>query len=159
MPARGENLAVMLVSQLTRLLSVPPGDLVYHLVVLFALWAVLLLALGQGRRAGWHGPALRVTIAAIGLLILRGLSVIVALAASAGTANSAWLMPPLERFISVAGLGLLAWAFLPWMDDYPQAGLVLVVVNTVGSVILYAVLAQQWYRDSQTAQMTFTATP
>lgn len=149
----------MIVSQLTRLLSAPPGDLVYHLVVLFALWAVLLLALGQGRRTDWRGTALRVTIAAIGLLVLRGLSVILALAASAGAANPMWLMPPLERFVSVASLGLLAWAFLHWMDDYPQAGLVLVVVNTLGSVILYAVLAQQWYRDSQTVKVFYNATP
>jgi hypothetical protein len=148
----------MFVTQLTRLLSVPPGDLVYHLVVLFAMWAALLLALGQGRRAGWHGAALRATITLIGLLILRGISVAVALAAAGGAVNPAWVMPPLERWASVASLGLLAWAFLHWMDDYPQAGLVLVVVNTIGSVILYALFAPQWQRDAQSIEMFYSAT-
>ena len=138
-----------ILSQLTRLLSVPPGDLVYHLVVQFAIWAIFLLALGEGRRTNWRGSALRAAIASVGLLILRGALVIVALLSSAGILNLVWVMPPLERFAAVASLGLLAWAFLPWVESYPQAGLVLVVVNTFGAIITYAILAPQWYRAAQ----------
>ena len=148
----------MIVTQLTRLLSVPPGDLVYHLVVLFAVEAMLLMALGEGRRSNWSGSALRLTLAASGALVLRGAQVIVALLSIAGVANSTWIMPPLERFAAVASLGLLAWAFLPFVDDVAQAGLVLVVVNLIGSAILYAVLAPQWYREAQNAGTFYNAT-
>ena len=72
----------MIVTQLTRLLSVPPGDLVYHLVVLFAIEAILLMAIGEGRRSGWPGGALRLTLAASGALVLRGAQVMVALLSS-----------------------------------------------------------------------------
>jgi hypothetical protein len=149
----------MIVTQLTRLLSVPPGDLVYHLVVLFAIEAVLLMAVGEGRRSGWPGGALRLTLAASGALVLRGAQVMVALLSIATNANSAWVTPPLERFAAVASLGLLAWAFLPLVDDYAQAGLVLVVINVIGSVILYAFLAPPWYRSAQSAGAFYNATP
>ena len=149
----------MIVTQLTRLLSVPPGDLVYHLVVLFAIEAVLLMAVGEGRRSGWPGGALRLTLAASGALVLRGAQAMVALLSIAGVVNSAWVTPPLERFAAVASLGLLAWAFLPLVDDYAQAGLVLVVVNLIGSVILYAFLAPPWYRSVQSTGAFYNATP
>jgi GAF domain-containing protein len=149
----------MILLQLTRLLSVPPGDLVYHLVVLFAIWAILLLALGQGRRSNWQGHAGRVTIAAIGLLVLRGASVIIALLSVAGITDPTWIMPPLERFVAVASLGLLAWAFLPWMQDYAQTGGVLVLINSVGAVIMYGLLGPQWYRDVQTTGAFYNAVP
>ncbi len=147
-----------IVTQLTRLLSVPPGDLVYHLVVLFAIEAVLLMAVGEGRRSGWPGGALRLTLAASGALVLRSAQVMVALLSIAGVANSTWITPPLERFAAVASLGLLAWAFLPLVDDYAQAGLVLVVINLIGSVILYAFLAPPWYRSAQSAGAFYNAT-
>lgn len=148
----------MIVTQLTRLLSVPPGDLVYHLVVLFALEAILLMAIGEGRRSGWPGGALRLTLAASGALVLRGAQVVVALLSIAGITSSGWVAPPLERFAAVASLGLLAWAFLPLVDDVAQAGLVLVVANLVGSAILYAVLAPPWYRDAQSGATFYNTT-
>jgi GAF domain-containing protein len=148
----------MIAPQLTLLLSAPPGDLVYHLVVLFAIEAILLLALGEGRRSNWPRQTLRVTIAAIGLLILRAAQVAVALASAAGLADSTWIMPPLERFAAVMSLGLLAWAFLPWMEDFPQAGLVLVLVNSVGGIIAYALLGPEWYRGVQTTEQFYNAT-
>ncbi len=146
-------------AQFARLVSVPPGDLVYHLVVLFALDAVLMMALSQGRRSNWQHGTLRVALAAGGLLLARGMLVIVALLSAAGVANSAWIAPPLERLVAVVSLGLLAWAFLPLMEDYPQAGLVLVVINLVAGVILYAVFAPQWYTESQLAKTAYNATP
>ncbi len=148
----------MIWSQLTRLISGPPGDLVYYLVVLFAIWAILLLALGEGRRSNWPGHSVRVVIASVGLLVLRGAQVAVALLSVAGLVNSTWIMPPLEQGAAVISLGLLAWAFLPWVEDYAQAGLVLLLANTLAAIVLYAVLAQQWYTDAQTTHLFYNAT-
>ena len=149
---------IRLDSQLTQLLSVPPGDLVYHLIVLFAIEAILMMAIAEGRHSNWTSSALRRALAAGGLLIARLALVVVALLSAAGVINSAWVAPPLERFAAVASLGLLVWAFLPWVDDYPQAGLVLVVVNMVASVILYAVFAPQWYTAAQSTGAFYNAT-
>lgn len=146
-------------AQFTQIVSVAPGDLVYHLVVLFAIEATLMIAIGEGRRSDWRRGTLRVVLAAGGLLLARCLLVIVALLSAAGVANSAWIAPPLERLVSVVSLGLLIWAFLPLMEDYPQAGLVLVVVNLVGGLVLYAVLAPQWYAESQLAPKAYNVTP
>jgi GAF domain-containing protein/HPt (histidine-containing phosphotransfer) domain-containing protein len=151
--------AAQFLAQLTQIVSVAPGDLVYHLVVLFAIEATLMIAIGEGRRANWQRGTLQVMLAAGGLLLARSLLVIVALLSAARVANSAWIAPPLERLVSVASLGLLIWAFLPLMKDYPQAGLVLVVVNLFGALVLYAVLAPQWYAESQLAQKAYNATP
>lgn len=148
----------MIWSQLTRLISGPPGDLVYYLVVLFAIWAILLLAIGEGRRSNWPGHCVRVVIASVGLLILRGAQVAVALLSVAGLVNSTWIMPPLEQGAAVISLGLLAWAFLPWVEDYAQAGLVLLVGNTLAAIVLYAVFAQQWYTEAQTTHQFYNAT-
>ena len=148
----------MILSQLIRLVSTSPGDLVYHLVTLFAIEAILMLAISQGRRSGWQRGAPRVALAAGGLLLARCALVIVALLSAVGAANSAWIAPPLERFVAVASLGLLAWAFLPLLEDYPQAGLVLVVLNLMGGAILYAVFALQWRAESQLPGASFNAT-
>jgi HPt (histidine-containing phosphotransfer) domain-containing protein len=145
-------------SQFTRLLSVPPGDLVYYLIVFFAIWAILMMAMDEGRYSNWKSSTVRVVLAAGGLLTARCALVIVALLSAAGIANPAWIAPPLERLVAVVSLGLLAWAFLPLLDDYPQAGLVLVVVNTLAGVILYAVFAPQWYEESLQAGASFNTT-
>jgi GAF domain-containing protein len=149
----------MLVSQLTRLLSAPPGDLVYHLVVLFALEAVLLLARGLSRRSDAGYTAVRVTFAAIVLLVLRAAMVVVALMGTTGIVNAAWFMPPLERLAAFAGLGLLGWALLPLLHDYVQAGLVLVALTLGIGLVLYAIYAPQWYAETQIRQTFYNATP
>ncbi len=149
---------IRLDSQLTQLLSVPPGDLVYHLIVLFAIEAILMMAITEGRHSNWTSNTLRLALAAGGLLVARLALVVVALLSAAGIINSAWVAPPLERFVAVASLGLFVWAFLPWVDDYPQAGLVLVVVNVVASVILYAIFAPQWYTAAQGTGAFYNAT-
>lgn len=148
-----------MIERLTRLISAQPGDLVYHLIVLFAIEAILLLAIGQGRRSQWTGQTLRVTLASVGLLALRIAQVAVALVSEASWADPTWIMPPLERFASVASLGLLAWALLPWVEDYPQTGLGLVIANSAGCIIAYALLGPAWHREVQITEQFYNATP
>jgi GAF domain-containing protein len=149
---------IRLDTQLTQLLSVPPGDLVYHLIVLFAIEAILMMAIAEGQRSNWTSSTLRLALASGGLLIVRLALVAVALLSAAGVINSAWVAPPLERFVAVASLGLLIWAFVLWVEDYPQAGLVLVIVNSVAAMILYAYFAPQWYTAAQSTGTFYNAT-
>lgn len=122
-----------------RFLSVPPGDLVYHLVVLFAIGAIVQITWSQ-RRAG------RETTAALGLAAGRLILIIVAaLAAIRVIPSVTAIMPPLERFIEVGSLGLLAWAFIPLFESHPYAGKTLAIGNLVLAAIVYAWAAPQWY--------------
>ena len=67
-----------LLSQIIQLLSEPPGNIVYHLVTLFALQAVFGMALSQWRRdrddqVAWHTLIAAAAIfgARLGLLLLN----------------------------------------------------------------------------------------
>ena len=150
---------IRLDTQLIQLLSAPPGALVYHLIVLFVIDAILMMAINEGQRSNWTSSTLRLALAAGGLLIARLALVVVALLSTVGIVHSAWVAPPLDRFVVVASLGLLIWAFLPWVDDYPQAGLVLVAANSVVAVIVYAYSARQWYTAAQNTGAFYNATP
>ena len=100
-----------------KLLTQPPADVVYYLVILFALEAVLGLAIGQARRSGWTTRLRQITFSAAALLMGRVVLTIVALLAvlgvPAGVILASAVTPPLERAIDLISLGVLAWTFVP----------------------------------------------
>ncbi len=131
-----------ILTRAVRFLSVPPGDLVYHLVVLFAIGAIVQITWSQRRtsRAGrWRTAAWGL---AAGRLILI---VVAALAAIRVIPSVTAVIPPLERFIEVVSLGLLAWAFIPLFERYPRAGKTFAIGNLALAAIVYAWAAPQWY--------------
>lgn len=133
--------------QAVALLIQPPGDLVYHLIVLFAIEAALGLSIVRARRSGWAQRLRAVAVTAAMLLLLRLTLMIVALLALQGIPpdvplNTA-LTPPLERAIDLISLGFLAWAAVPLIHRR-ASGLALLIVNTLAVVIAYFVLAPQW---------------
>ncbi len=101
----------------------------YHLIVLLTIEAMLGLA--------WHrrphvGP--RVWLTALALTGGRGVLIVAALVARLASWPATALLPPLERCLDLAGLGVLAWALVPlwlkwrWADSFwglahPLAGL------------------------------------
>jgi len=94
-----------------KILSTPQGSLVYYLLILWAVIAGLGMAWGEWRRAR-REQAQRLLIAMGGLVLVRVLYAIGALLATAGWISPTVLLPPLERFVDVVSLGLLAWAFV-----------------------------------------------
>lgn len=132
-----------------RFLSVLPGDLVYHLVVLFAIEAVLAMALRQHRTA----RARRWALAALGLGAGRLLLILVAVLGALKLIPSPGpvaITPLLERFVEVASLGLLAWAFVPLFERHPRAGVILAMGNLILAAIAYAWAAPRWFIASST---------
>ena len=109
------------------------GALVYHLIVLFALEAIIGMTMGQARRNGWTPALRRTTIAASVLLIGRVVLMIVALLGQLGVPPgiivSSAITPPLERYIDLISLGFLAWACVPQLIDRAQLGLGLVLAG------------------------------
>ncbi len=142
-------------TQALAFLSLPPGDVVYHLAVLFAIEAMLAMT--------WHhrhdGLARRWALASAGLTAGRLLLILAAVLAALGALpSSVAITPPLERFIETAGLGLLAWAFVPWLQDHPVAGKALAIGNLIAAATLYAWAAPQWLAvSSQGVPFNLTA--
>ncbi len=139
-----------------RFLSVPPGDVMYHLVVLFAIEAIVLTTWRPASRQA--DPARRWAMGAWGLTAGRALLVLAAALASARwIPPAASILPPLERFIEIVSLGLLAWAFLPAAARYPRLANAFVLGNLALAVVVYAWAAPQWFILSQN-NVTFHST-
>jgi signal transduction histidine kinase len=131
------------------------GALVYHLIVLFALEAIVAMTIGRARRSGWSPALRRSMMAATVLLIGRVVLMIVALLGSSGVIISNAITPPLERYIDLVSLGFLAWASVPLLLDRAQLGLGVVLGNLVLGTIAYAYFGIQWYNISTTPNLFY----
>ena len=135
-----------MLTQAIRFLSAPPGDLVYHLVVLFAIEAIVWMT-WRHRHAG---RARRWALAAWGLSAGRVSVVLVAaLVAYKVIPSSTAIMPPLERFVEVVSLGFLLWAFVPLFEAHSRMGQMFAIGNLCLSAVFYAWAAPQWYMASR----------
>lgn len=141
--------------QMARLLSTWPGDLVYHLVVLFAVEAMVGLA-GSLKDAPAQGPAgrfeprlaRRVWRVALALAFGRVLLVLAAFLTRQANLPSAAVLPLLERCVDVAGLGLLAWAFVPLWGRSRRVGYALYLANPIAAFAACLLLAPGWYTSA-----------
>jgi signal transduction histidine kinase len=143
-------------SDIFKLLAQPPGSLVFHLIALFALTFMLYAALGQRRAHGTANPFPRLHWAAAILLLGRVLLMIAALLENSGVVLSHSVLPPLERFVDVASIGLLALAFVPLLIDKARFGLAIASLNAAAALIAYAAVAPAWYAASQQSTATYS---
>lgn len=126
------------------ILSSPPGGLAYHLIMLFAIQAVLGMALDEVGRS--NRPELRRTVIAFGVLFVSRLFLMgVALVAWQGLVPSQVVLPPLERFLDLLGIILLFYAINFKETRGVSAGRILLVANLILAVIAYLVLTAAWY--------------
>jgi PAS domain S-box-containing protein len=139
-----------MLSSALALLSTQSGSLIYHLIVLLAVEAGLVIAWGQWRRSGdaWpHGLTVQArtqTIAFAGVLGLRVLMLLIALIAGRSPEAAVTWIPPLERAVSIVSLALLTWAFVPSLRERLLAGVGLLLVNTLAVGFTYIILAVMW---------------
>ncbi|MBN1887842.1 MAG: hypothetical protein JW850_07615 [Thermoflexales bacterium] len=145
-------------SQLTQLFTTWPGDLVYHLVVLFAIEVMVGLAI-SGRRRSQDTRSLR-RVLWVGLALSGGQVVLIGavLVTRVSGIPSITVAPLLERWLSAAGLGLLAWAFVPRWQNSRRAVYALVVANPLVALLTWAFLAPNWYRLASQGE-TVNGTP
>ncbi len=104
--------------QILDLVGQPPGSLVYHFIILFAVEAAFAIGIGQWMRER-DASTLRLTIAIFGALLARVTVLIASLAAWQGYLPRNLLVPPLERAADTITLLALAWGFIT-MDDPPM---------------------------------------
>lgn len=119
------------------------GSAIYHILLLFALPAAFFMALGHRLRYGPASQAARFAIAAGVASAARGVMVVLVGAGLSGLFSTQAILPPLDRAISLLAITVLSWAIMirpgkRWAD-------VLVSLAIVAIVILYIVLALQWY--------------
>jgi signal transduction histidine kinase/GAF domain-containing protein len=127
------------------LITVPPGDLVYHLVTLFAIQLVLGIAFGHWSRHRHEPAAVRLLVAAVGFVLARGVLMIIAVLDRVGVVISLnAILPPLERFLDLAMLLLTIWAFLPVLGKHLRLGVVLLILVLLIAGGTYAAFAVLW---------------
>ena len=129
-----------------QVITVPPGDLVYYMVTLFAIQLILGIAFGHWNRHRRDPTAIRLLVAGIGFFLACVLLMFIAALDRVGVLSANVILPPLERFLSLATLLLVAWAVLPILGQYPRPGtalLLLALLMVAGAYVACAVLWPQ----------------
>jgi len=132
---------------LIQFITLPPGNLVYHLVALFAIQVILAVAFGHWSRRRRDPNAIRLLMAGIGLTGTRLLLMLVAVLDRVGTLSSNVVLPPLERFLDFVTLLVVIWAFLPLLRQYSRLSMTLLLVTLLLVAGAYAAFAAIWPQD------------
>ncbi|HIE39641.1 MAG TPA: hypothetical protein EYP77_11360, partial [Anaerolineae bacterium] len=130
--------------EVLNLVLTPPGDLYYHLALLFTLQILLAVAWGHWTRTGHRPDAGRLLGAAGGLLSTRVILVLGSVVAGSGAAPPAALLPPLERALDLCLIPFSAWAFLPILRQYSRLGIGLLGGILLTTGLTYAYFAATW---------------
>lgn len=125
-------------------IAVPPGDLVYSLVTLFAIQIILGVAFGHWNRNRRDPLAIRLLVAGVGFVLARLLLMLIAVLSSVGMLSANVVLPPLERFLDLVILLLAVWAFLPILRQNSRLGMVLLLITLLISAGVYAAFATLW---------------
>jgi signal transduction histidine kinase len=133
-----------LLREFIELITVPPGDLVYHLVTLFAIQLILGIAFGHWSRHRRDPTAVRLLVAGAGFALARVLLMLIAVLDRVGVLSASVVLPPLERFLDLAALLLAAWAFLPIVERHSRLGVALLLPTLLIIAAVYAAFAALW---------------
>jgi signal transduction histidine kinase/GAF domain-containing protein len=133
-----------LLPQIIQLLTESPGNIVYHLVTLFALQAVLGISFSQWRRNRQNKTAVRTMLAAGFLIVGRLIILIASLIIFNSAVASLLILPPLEQTVNTITAVFLLWAFIPAPKNYPRLGHVLLLFSLLTVGIMSISFAQTW---------------
>ncbi|MCS7282928.1 MAG: ATP-binding protein [Anaerolineae bacterium] len=129
-----------ILEELLNLILTPPGDLYYHLTLLFILQVLLAVGWGHWKRTGER----RILSAAAGMLATRVVLIVAGAVTGSGLIIPAALLPPLERYMDLLLIALAAWWASPVSRRSPRLALGMLLAVGVGMGALYAVLAAYW---------------
>ncbi|MEJ2747757.1 MAG: histidine kinase dimerization/phospho-acceptor domain-containing protein [Anaerolineae bacterium] len=133
-----------LLQQAIQLLSEAPGNIVYHLVTLFALQVVFALSISQWQRdrtdlAAWRNAwaAGAIFLARVGLLLAGVLLV-------GGSVTAVSVLAPLEQAVHTITVLFLIWAFIPHSTRFPRLGHVLLGLSVAIIGVMTLSFIQLW---------------
>jgi signal transduction histidine kinase len=135
---------MVLLRELIALITVPPGDLVYHLVTLFAIQLILGIAFGHWNRHRHDPKAIRLLVTGVSFAFARTLLMLVAVLDRVGVLSPNVVLPPLERFLDLATLLLAVWAFLPILARHSRLSVTLLLATLLIAAGVYAAFAATW---------------
>jgi len=130
-------------SQIIRLITQPPGDLVYFLVTLFALQQTFLANLTTRKTQTRTPLARRWLWAAGGMVVGRLVLMLAALFGNNGLLTPAEVLPPLERWLALMTILLGLWAALFEKTPARWQTLALIALLVLG-LILYIYDITSW---------------
>ena len=133
-----------LLPQIIELLTESPGNIVYHLVTLFALQAVLGVSLSQWRRNREDKTAVRTALAAAFLIAGRLIMMIASLIIVNNAVSSLAVLPPLEQAVNTVTAVFLLWAFIPSPQNMPRLGHILLLFALLTIIIMTLSFSQVW---------------
>jgi hypothetical protein len=120
--------------QIYTLLTTPPGNLVYHIVLVFSIAGALQGAVQSLRSSNF--PQARRTV--IGLCVMLGLQLalfVISALTSQGLVNAQLVLPPLDRAVT-----LLTLVWIGWLWAFPEpvrlADAAMLLLNLLGIILL-----------------------
>lgn len=124
----GEQQMIPFVEQISNLLVTPPGNLIYHLVLVFSIAGALQAAFNHWRSSEF--PQARRTMLGLIVLLLAQLSLfIVSGLGWQGVLDPSIILPPLDRAVAVLSLIWIAWLWLfPEPSRTADAGTILLTL-------------------------------
>lgn len=133
-----------LLQQAIQLLSEAPGNIVYHLVTLFALQVVLALSLNQWQRDRTDRLAWRMVWAAGAIFVARAGLLLVGIIYQGNSLTAVAAITPIEQAVHTITILFLIWAFVPQSKRFPMLGHVLLGLALVGIVVMTTSFVQTW---------------
>ncbi|HEC33810.1 MAG TPA: GAF domain-containing protein [Chloroflexi bacterium] len=131
-----------------------PGNLYYHLAILFTSQILLAVAWGHWTRTGRGPDTGRLLWAAGGLLLTRVMLILASTIVASGTVSPAAFLPPLERLLDLSLILLSAWAFLPILREHPRLGIGLLGGTLLAAALAYMYFAVTW-PDAEAAGIAY----
>ncbi len=139
-------------NQIISLVTVPPGNMLYHLVLAFSVVGVLQASLGNWRHSGY--PQGRRMVVGFSLLLLLRLMLFVAVGiAWQGLLDEHILLPPVDRAVGLLSLIVIIWLWV-FPEPLPLADAASWLLGFL-SLILFGISMAWWYQ--QGSQLTYNS--
>ncbi len=131
------------------LLTDTPGNLVYHLVSVFAIQIILAIAVGHWRRQQLlrnqrNQMTSKLLALGVGLTLTRVILMIAAILGRTGILPVNVVIPPLERALDLFVILIVLWAFTSLPASYERLGWALSILLLLATLGLYGAFAVMW---------------
>lgn len=140
-------------NQLTALLSEPPGTVVFHLVTLFALQAILGMALNQWRQDRTDRVARRMAIAAGIIFLAQGVLLVLGLLWQNDAQTAVSYLPPLTQTAHAVTAVFITWALASHRHRLANLSNALLVAVLITLLVMTVSFTQEWQRQLAERQL------
>ncbi len=143
--------------QLFQLVSQSPGNLVYHIVTLFALQAVFALARSQMQREPGNQAARKMAWTALAIVAARLGLMAAEIVWQNDPDTAVSLLPPLEQTVHAVTAVFIVFALAPTSRRYPRLGNTLLIIALLVIGVISIFFTQAW--QNQPAGSAYANSP